>query len=493
MPPGHILIISRGNVFDETLFAEPKELLKRPLAEGALYLENQRIQYIHVLCLARQGGEHDQIKNFKDSYDEEEFTSPIIWPYGFLELCKRERIGEIPSELQTMKSEAGEDPNHIFPLRDVEVQFRVKYQHRGEIQYRGSLSYAQLMREAYPGAVYYYTAQPYRVVRVNIRSREVDVRHEKRYTTSPTQLPTMIFPNLAPENIFKARIYGKISCTECSLQVHEKLIGYKEKRGPTEVVFQYPIDSSNPKTSGIYFNQQKFSRNYFTTGIILTHPILNNNKDETELIGSMLFEAFLIILPFERRDVSFGIDKHRMAREQFGIEKESKFIAIYDQTYGSLRLTSRLLVEDTLRLIIEKAIEICKVGNIASANREIIKDLEVLLDEAEQKPIDHDVQIKNECRVDDNLIKVILPDSKGLALCSGNDGKGQFGDNKGYLVKGIFFDPKTQKLSYRGKFTDEKYKSETAVHILTVDKVVEISGESSMGYYSMDTGEIKTV
>ena len=55
------------------------------------------------------------------------------------------------------------------------------------------------------------------------------MRHERKYTTSPTQLPTLIFPNLAPENVFKAKSYGKISCIECNLQVRESIIGYKDQ------------------------------------------------------------------------------------------------------------------------------------------------------------------------------------------------------------------------------------------------------------------------
>ena len=76
-------------------------------------------------------------------------------PEGFLKLCKSERIGEIPPEFQTMKAEAGDDPNHTYPLRDVDIQFRVEHKKGPQKMFLGSLSYGQLMREAYPGAVYY--------------------------------------------------------------------------------------------------------------------------------------------------------------------------------------------------------------------------------------------------------------------------------------------------------------------------------------------------
>lgn len=248
--PGNIVLISRGNVYDEALFSNPQELLKRPLAEGALYLENQRIQYIHALCVARHGGEHDQILNAENLAAKEEFISAIDWPEEFLSLCAKERIGEIPAELQSMKGEAGDDPNHVFPLRDVEVQFKVQERQMGQLRDLGQLSYSQLMREAYPGAVYYYTAMAYRVNKVNARSREVQVRHEKRYTTSPIQLPTMIFPNLTSGNIYQAKSYGQLTCIECNLQVREALSGYSERRGPNELKVAYPTDL---KSTGVFF------------------------------------------------------------------------------------------------------------------------------------------------------------------------------------------------------------------------------------------------
>jgi len=111
-----------------------------PLSEGALYLENPRVQYIHALCLAKNGGEHDRVYAFLGIKESQTFKSDITWANGFLELCRSERIGVISPEFQAMKAQAGEDPNHTFPLRDVELQFQVK-QKRGAVEEaRGSLS-----------------------------------------------------------------------------------------------------------------------------------------------------------------------------------------------------------------------------------------------------------------------------------------------------------------------------------------------------------------
>lgn len=50
------------------------------------------------------------------------------------------------------RSECGDDPWHSFPLRDVGSQFKVVQGGRDGNPME-QISYAQLMREAYPGAI----------------------------------------------------------------------------------------------------------------------------------------------------------------------------------------------------------------------------------------------------------------------------------------------------------------------------------------------------
>ena len=56
-----MIVVNGGDVHDQAVFAHPQSFFQRPLAESTLYLENEHIQYIHALCLARPGGEHDQV------------------------------------------------------------------------------------------------------------------------------------------------------------------------------------------------------------------------------------------------------------------------------------------------------------------------------------------------------------------------------------------------------------------------------------------------
>jgi DEAD/DEAH box helicase domain-containing protein len=319
----------------------------------------------------------------------------------------------------------------------------------------------------------------YRVVKVNTRSREVQVRHEKKYTTSPSSLPILIFPNFAPGNIFGARSFGQINAVECNLLVREVITGYAEKRGRSTIAVPYPPDA---KATGVFFDQPRFSRNYFTTGIILTHPAFNRDRAEIERLGSLLFEAFLMIVAFERRDVSFAVDKHRTELEQLGLERDARFIAIYDQAYGSLRLTNRLLQGNTLRLTIAKAIELGAINPMSNAYKKTVETLELLLTETGQSPLDHVLKIQEEGQAGADLVKILLPGSKGLALSN---------SNKEFQVQEVFWDAKSQRLSYRGRYVDQEYLNATTSIILPVEGLAGVPGESTLGYYDPERKAIR--
>ncbi len=172
--PGTVVIVNNGDVFSEAMLQKPEEIMARPLAESALYLENPRVQYIQAMCLARPFGEHEGALGRCAAPDDSANgigSAPTSWPKGFVELCAQERAGSVSRDLQSMKLEAGDTPHHAFPLRDVERQFQVELKSGPEMDRIGSLSHSQLMREAYPGAVYYHLTRPYRVLQVSFRMR----------------------------------------------------------------------------------------------------------------------------------------------------------------------------------------------------------------------------------------------------------------------------------------------------------------------------------
>jgi len=475
---GNVIVINAGSIYDQEVFAEPESLLKRPLAESTLYLENPYVQYIHALCLARLGGEHDQVEAALNLHPLSEFSSAVQWPEKFIWLCEQERSGQIPRELQSMKSDSGDSPNYAFPLRDVETQFKIEHRQGPRIESLGSLSYGQLMREAYPGAVYYYATMSYRVTKILFKSKTVIVRREKRYTTKHNPpLHTMVFPNLQ-EDIYQSHTQGDLICIESHVQIRELLNGFEERRGSAKQTYKYPLSGE----INIFFDLPAFTRYYFTTGALITHPIFNEEKVEVSVIAQFLYEAFVLLIPYERQDINFGSDKFRIQIEP--LKKDRKFIAIYDQVYGSLRLTSRVLEENVLNCILLKAKQIAlSRQEIDNINQQTLDAFDVLINETDKPRNLISLGQKIIPMLGNNYIRVILPESKGLLLTV---------NNEEFSVERVYFSP--DGLRYEGKTIHQSIENTfpPKSHPL-IDHVREIPGESEMGYYNLATGLIENL
>lgn len=472
--PGTVLVINRGDLQDQQAFRHADTFMSRPLTESSLYLENKRIQYLHALCLARHGGEQDAVNARRPSGDAE-LSSDVDWPAGFLELCRKERIGEIPTELQGMKMEAGENPNYVFPLRDVESEFQVELKQGPEQRALGRLSHSQVLREAYPGAVYYYTGQPFRVYRIFQHAKRIEARPEAAYTTKPTFLPTLVFPNLSPGNVHNAGRLGQLTVVDCNLQIREVIVGYKERRGPNEITVQYPLSFSD---TGLRFDLPRFTRNYFTTGVVFTHPALSRPGVHGEVCAELIYEAFLSLIPFERQDVGAACDRHRADRDF--VRRDEVFVAIHDQTYGSLHLTSRLLEENLLGKVLERTAELIDTSGIRESEPVTARALEEVAHEAGEtlQPISITGSV-SVAPPPAGQIRVIMPGSRGLNVQR---------DNEEFDVQRVFFSPTLQSVAYRGRHHGTTI--EEVVEIVHVDALVPIPGESRMGMYDLDTGDL---
>lgn len=476
---GIVVVINNSTVMSEAIFREPDRIRTLPLVQSALYLHNPRIQYIHAMCLARHGGE-DEVVCDAAELEADPFTSPVDMPADFENLCRAERIGELTSEFQTMKSQAGDDPYHTFPLRDLDMQFKVEMRQGPNQLTLGSLSYGQVMREAYPGAVYYYQTKAYRVVRIRKAQRTIDVRAEKRYFTSPKMLPTLILPNLTSDNVFQDIQHGDLRVIECTMQIGEAVIGFKERRGSNELDIDYPLRSD----LGFYYEAPKFARYVFSSGVLFDHPALSRAQVKCDSIARVIYEAFLMVVPFEPQDISAGADKHRSNRE--GISEGSRFACVYDQTYGSLRLTSRLVESEVLREVLRMAVEIAQTSDMFELNSESISALNELAEDSLQEPkrMESSVAIT----VDSQYGVIIKPGSYGVDLNK---------DNEEFWVDGVFFSPQFGELAYRGKHITEKKKAEQenwrhgATSITVPVKSIQVlDGVSLVAYYNYETGEI---
>src|SRR5690606_4869471 len=123
---------------------------------------------------------------------------------------------------------------------------------------------------------------------------------------------------------------GDLLSFETGLLVRESIRGVVEQRGRNENIYAYPLS----RELGYFQDQPYFSRNYFTTGVVLTHPALGAEGVNLEQLSSILYEAFMLIIPFEGQDIGFAADRFRTNRGT-EIQEGQPFLAIYDQIYGS--------------------------------------------------------------------------------------------------------------------------------------------------------------
>lgn len=482
--PGMVIAINGGDVHDEAVFAHPRSFFHRPLAESTLYLENEHIQYIHALCLARSSGEHDQVEaaahegpRRRKDLAAAEFSSAVNWPEHFIDLCRRERAGNAPRQLASLKLEAHDRPNYTFPLRDVESQFKIERREGPNVTAMGSMSFGQLMREAYPGAIYYYATIPYRVTRVNVKSKVVQVRREKRYTTQPQRTSPAIFPRLSPEGIFSIGRQGSLLALETQLLVRESISGVTEQRGRNESLYPYPLS----REMGFSQDQPFFSRNYFTTGVVLTSPVLAGEGINLDGIAAILYEAFMLMIPFERQDIGFTADRFR-ANKAATFAVDAPFLAIYDRTYGSLRLSARLLQPGALARVLSEAAFLAHSQESLSTSPGSLRALAKMALAAVCEPREElafAAEAAAAPRDPERWERVVLPDSKGLMVRT----------NEEFYVLRILNTP--VGLSYEGTPTSMLGTSASVMPLLA--DVAEIPGESEAGWYNLETGEIEPV
>jgi DEAD/DEAH box helicase domain-containing protein len=473
---GTIIVINDHSPISNAVFSNKIDFFEIPLQESALYLENHRIQYIHVLCLARENGEHDQVCQSVNC-ETKVYETKTDFPQSFIELCKKEIAGEISTEFQMIKSQCGDDPNHFYPLRDIDIQYKVVYKSGPNIKYLGILSYSQIMREAYPGAVYYYYKKPYRVYNIDHNKKIVEVRKEKYYTTQPIMFDPIIRPNFSNESILNAVKIDDIYIIETVLQISELISGFNEKRGPNKLEFNYPLNGIN----SLFYKKKYFARNYFTTGIVIINKNFNNfNNKELHYLNLLLYEAFKITVPFESRDIDFGIDKSRVNKDF--ITEDDKFLSIYDQTYGSLRLSSKFIQQENIENIANYAIYLYneqKSENYYPKIENFLNYFYLKITDSGIKPLNfseyEEISIN-----DDSLIKILLPGSKGLNIKMSNE-IFQISDIA-YTRHGVM---------YRGKYPDRTNPRErNTVFSVPIENIDPIPGESEWGYFNIDTGEI---
>lgn len=353
--------------------------LQRPLEPSWLYLGNRYIQYAQAMCMAIEvqswAGEHNSAvldtvpDTFRSMLDNELDPTEMI-----------------AADLYPLKQLAQGDPHHQFPLRSgIEPSLKVS----GPFIALGSLSWSQVLREAYPGAVYYYMAKPYRITSVQQRRQLIRAKREKRYFTSPVS-QVMVFPSFQDPMALWTSGDGFVA--EVPMQVSERTMGFRERRGGLRIDHRYGPDST--------WSQRELTRFFETTGVCwyFSQPELL-----TEPVAQALLEAFSLRYGVQRSDLGVG---PFFSKQAPGCVGRCRGICIYDATHGSLRLTQRLATE--LSEVAHTAL------SQANDDESLLGCLESLASALEYlKPAEPETQGVQRALGDD-IVEVVAPDQQAM-------------------------------------------------------------------------------
>ena len=336
-------------VDDERRVLSLEQWLARPVEQGWLYLENRFIQYSNALAAAHELGAAG-----RQPEDVEVFRG---LPASFVPMVSNELnpVEQIPDDLYAIKQRATGDPHHEFPIRSAaEREFKVVDVRETPL---GTLSLPQALREAYPGAVYYYMARPYRVIAFDYQRGVIRVKRDRHYTTQPISV-AMVFPRFGP-GTFRARASRTALLVETELQVAERVEGYVERRGGGRLEHRYGPQSD------VY--RRPLSRFFQTTGVCWS---FGDPACDAVAVASAVLEAFCLTCGIQSRDL--GVGPFRATSNPM-LPAAKSGICIYDATHGSLRLTEQLVDrwDEVLATAIALANERGGVDNITAITVEV--------------------------------------------------------------------------------------------------------------------------
>lgn len=306
------------------------EYMHKPIEPNWLYLQNRYIQYAHVLCAAIE-------MTAFGSRSSSAAASFLTLPPKFVNLLNNELTPNepVPADLYPLKQRGQNDPHHEFGLRgSVEQSFQIQSGWRR----LGEATLAQALREAYPGAIYYYLSRPYRVIRWHHGNGTISAQRSPSYTTSPTT-QTMVFPG------FDRQMFSYLSSSqgflaEVEVQVSERVLGFTERRGRNRTSYAYGPGSP--------YSQRELRRFFETTGVCW---YFDDRAGMSEAVVERLLQVFSGEYGVQERDLGHGLFHTNSGP---GARGRIQGVCIYDATEGSLRLTQ--LLADNFATVVDGAL-----------------------------------------------------------------------------------------------------------------------------------------
>ena len=329
--PGAFVVVAPQQAFLRygTTFREYHEMSVEP---SYLYLDNRFMQFAHGRCLAIE---------LEALGAPSKVPTRIVWPRGFKDAYSATLPGgHRPPEFDVIAALGGDTPHYRYPLRNVgEMNFQIKFQANADSI--GDASQLQALRECYPGATYLHLAQAYEVAawHTNLFEPFIRVRRGAWGRSTRPRITTWINAGLTHADLLESHALKGESgfLAECQMQITERVEGYVDGRTGEFHSYQ-DLQQRNP-------NMRARSRNFRTSGVVLCI-----NRDwfkETSVkrtFADRLREVFVREYSVSPRDVG-SAGSNISVRTLNGDGLRGGCVAVFDETYGSLRLTERLYLQ----------------------------------------------------------------------------------------------------------------------------------------------------
>ena len=328
--PGGFVVIAPPLAFrrNGTTLREYHDMAVEP---SYLYLDNRFMQYAHSRCLSRE---------LEALGAPSTAPTRVAWPRGFKEMYKiAQPGGNRPPEYDGIAMLGGDAPHYGYPLRNVgEVTFKIKT--HTDNPSLGDVNHLQALRECYPGATYLHLTRAHRVVAWHTSAFEPFIRVKRFPSAGRTKPRITKWVNAGITSVdicgthYRAGPGGFLA--ECHMQITEKVTGYVDERTNTELSYQ-ELEQRNP-------NMRSYSRNFRTTGVIVcvsSEWFKGALKNE---FVDRLCEVFIREYSIAPRDIGTAATQVSV-RGHDGSAVRGRAVCVYDEVYGSLRLTERLFTD----------------------------------------------------------------------------------------------------------------------------------------------------
>jgi DEAD/DEAH box helicase domain-containing protein len=316
---GKVIIFPSDNAIDNYYRRHPEKIYTRPLEKLVLHLDNRQLILSHFACARYESCNFDKPE-----------LDPNIFGKDFVELSAR--INNLESVDDILVSN---DPHAMLGIRGIGDPTYEIYLSGGESRL-GTITWSQILREAYPKAVYRHMGDAYRVERIVTRDFVVKVKRENRnHITSPvghvfvrerTGLGAVVFR--------RSTWQDKIEMLHTNMIVTTVTSGFREKVGDRWVQEKYPAPLQRRVFSeGVWFR--------------LLPAFGEVTRSGLNTFVHALSSAYSIYMPCDSAEIST-----HSVRKPDG----SSCMYVFDNTSGGLGISAGLFgcFEDLLPMVEER-------------------------------------------------------------------------------------------------------------------------------------------